>query len=424
MKVRSSRLLALQNELKSLDNEIEDINKFLDEPSDDEEESQPQFSISQNYSKNSSSFIGKQKENRLYKESIEILEKRTHQTTDLSGENETFLIPKKTFKLKNYKPPSQRLDESRIRRSQSVKRYKEQSEREFREECTFRPKINRRKDIEENYDPDHLIRPTPRKRAIINNTIGSETTPKKLINKKSAVIADMIETKKGDDFYSRQARHRRSQSVRDSDAYSGSKRKTITKAEEQEMLEHLMKPRKRIQPNDEKLNVTPRKKKSSDPSVFEHLVSQSLRKEEPIPDEPAIKPVMNARSRKLTENVQVNLFEQSLASKMKRERAAAEQKNWEEMQKLGECTFRPKIIHRRRREVEKPVVAGMDDYVDRMKKCQVEEEDEIKPIPKVRRGAVMQKPFSFDQRVQKKHVPDEKAVDNVLSEINRLLAIV
>ena len=426
MKAPSSRLLALKNELQDLDDEIRDINQFLEEKSDDENN---KFSISIKNSHKTRNFAPKQRDSRLYRESVEILERRTHQTNNLMNENDTFMPPKKTFNLKNYKPPSQRIDETRIRRSQSVRRAREQNEKEFREEYTFRPKIIHRKEIDQNYDPDHLLRPTPRKRVFENNN--NFEPQRRVINKRSEQLAEKAAQENGDDFFVRQFRRKRSQSVQrmqsDSDAPSTKKRR-LTKQEEREMLEHLAKPRPVYTLKDQVQDETPKKKKRSDPSVFEHLVKQSMRKEEPVPEEPSVKPKMNARSRKLTENKPVNLYEQSLESKVRRDKLAEEQKNWEEMQKLSECTFRPKIIKRTLRQEQQqwmPTrVAGIDDFLDRMKKRTVDEEEEVKPIPRVRRGAVLQKPFSFDKRTPQTQVPDEKDVDNVLSEINQLLAIV
>ena len=426
MKAQSTRLLSLRNELQDLDNEIRDIHQFLDENSDDQAN---QFSISINNNiQKRRSFVAKPQDSRLYRESVEILEKRTHQTNNFLNDSDTFIPPKKKFHLKNYKPPSQRIDESRIRRSQSVKRVREQNEKEFQQEYTFRPKIIHRKEVDQTYDPDHLLRPAPKRFDYENNNL-SETPKRTIINKRSEQIAERVQMENGDDFYGRQFRRKRSQSVqRVPETVTPNSTKKLTKKEEQEMLDHLMKPRKVYTLKDQIEDETPRKKIKSNPTVFEHLVQQSLRKEEAIPEEPLILPKMNPRSRKLTENKQVNLYQQSLESKVKREKLAEEQRNFEEMQKLNECTFRPKIIKRTAKQEQQqrmPArIAGMNDFLERMRKRQIEEPEEIKPIPRVKKGAVLQKPFSFDRRVTLTTKPDEKEVDNVLSEINQLLAIV
>lgn len=424
----SSRIIALSSELDTLNNEIEMLQNDLAQPSSsDSEDNDQNYLVTTMDANKQSPYVGKAEKNRLFKESIEILEKRTHHASNLFQDDEDFALPRKNIRIKNYKPPSERINESFQKRNETIRLANEEKEREFQETYTFHPKINPRLK-NDNYTTDHLIHPqkraqTPRKE-----------THKRLINKNSEKIAEKYQSTNGDDFMLRQFKKQRSASV--SNANSSFSRK-ITRDEQRDIIENLSRPRKRVTEQSITLenslsNTTPRKKRS-DPYTFERLVQQSMRKStvDDVPIETTIKPVMNQRSRQLTMNTKSNVFEESVSSISRRDRLAAEQRNWKEQQELSECTFKPKIIRRHPppQFYERVTVPGMDGHVERLRKKREDDEklaneimEEEYPSRSTYRSFVS-RPFSFETRSGQRNIQQEREVDNILSEINQLLQL-
>lgn len=419
----SSRLLTLTSELNSLSNEIEMLENDLAQPSSSEDDDESnEFIVTTYDDTHQSPYVGKADKNRLFKESIEILEKRTHQTTNLFQDDDEFPAPRKNIHIKNYKPPSERIDETIQKRNRLIQQANEEKEREFQETYTFKPKINPR-NKNERYSTEHLIKPARR-----SQTPTTSQTPKRYINKNSERIADRAESIHGDDFLNRQLRRQRSASV----AKSEIRTRKITPDEQRDIIENLSRPRRRSETTIiEERQETPRKRRS-DPYTFERLVQQSFRRtaiEDELPEESLFKPVMNSRSRQMTMNRKTNLYEESLSSMSKRDKIAEEQRNWQEQQELSECTFKPKIIRRHPppQLYERVTVPGMEGHVERLRKKREDDEklameimEEEYPSRSTYRSFVS-KPFSFESRSGRRDIKQEREVDNILSEINKLL---
>lgn len=271
------------------------------------------------------------------------------------------------------------------------------------------------------YNPDHLhlpkeVPPQP------------EIKHHKLISKKSEEIANRSIKRRGQTDIIERLSSKSSQNTRSNSETSNSINsvsRKLTKDEQENLLSRISQPRQKHDPFDDDEYLINTKKIISDPTTFERLVQLSLRRDISEADLPSSYRHMNEMSKKLTDGLKSDLYHSSLRAQAKKERQSKINKEWQELQELTECTFRPKIN-------KKPVssksptrppfrVHGHDDHVTRMKKAQAknappQQTEEVSP-------AVVSKPFSFEERAMQFGYYHKQEVDRVLSEINKLLRI-
>ena len=406
----SDRLGRVNRELADLDAEIAGLQGDLYYSDDEEDEL-----MTPPRAPNPPKFKGNANRDRLFQESVAVLEKRTHriENTITDRECSDLMMPKRSIRIPNYRPPSERLDESQMKRKRFSQRARAAEERQFREECTFRPKINP-ESRNMRYDAGHLWRtkepeketPKPKQRAFIDE--------------RSRRMAERLEQSSGKGFMSRQfPEKKRAQSVRPQSQNS----RRLSRSEMREVSERLSKPRPRTEAmSDDEFEVVRRRKRRSDPETFERLVNDSLRRPIPEPEPSRSVSYMDPKSRLMTLGISEDLYEQSLEIKERQRRRAEEAKKWRELSDVTRASFQPVIRTRKAPTPKKCVIAGMDDFVERMKRKQKSEDaGEPEPIRKPYTGAVVARGFSFEHRYRRTPQMIDKDVESVLSEINELL---
>lgn len=418
---QANRLNEVHKELNNLDAEIEGLYKYLESDSNDYDllDSDPEDNIMMNRSirppRNDprSPYKGQANRDRLYTESVNVLEKRTHkiETTLTDEDVSELMLPKPKIYIPNYRPPSERIFDSTNKKEKLIRNAQRERERKFNEEYTFHPQINE-KSARIPYDPNHLLE-NPHKQV-------AEEKPRheRLINGRSEKIAEKS-IKNGNDFLSRQ--FQRSKSVQNRRAETPTK-KRISKADQESMIERLTRP---VQIPVARVEETPVKKrtKPADPKTFERLVSRSMKKEVKVEAQPKVhESKMNPISKQLTENITVDLHEESIQAQVRARKRAEEVKQWHELSEVAECTFAPQIRRTRAPTPTKRKIAGMDDFVERLQKKQQQNHnnDENSKIKKVSK-AMYVRPFSFENRPKKDTQTLDRDVESVLSEINQLL---
>ncbi|OHT10652.1 hypothetical protein TRFO_04154 [Tritrichomonas foetus] len=423
----SSRLSKITEENNELDAEIEDLYRDLktSSESDDLLESSSDEEPIFRQQRPKILYHGTATRDRLYVDSVEVLEKRTHRIENNFDDSECseLLLPKQTIRIKGYRPPSERIYEATDKKKKFLREAELEKNQKFIEEYTFHPQINE-KSKQIQYDPDHLIQPN-NNRSEVAYEENVNIRPERFINERSKQIAQRTKS----DFYSRQ--FRRSKTPRRSVAgkenqKSKIKQKKLSVAEQNELVERLTKPKEPIKPPT--TTQTPKKSKPSDPRVFEHLVTQSLRKPKIQEEKFDFAPKMNPKSKELTKGVNKDLFEESLELHERQRRRAEEMKQYQDMAEAIECSFQPQIRRSRMPTPRKAQIAGMDDYLWRMKKSQQEREIKKKKEKReenmlrrsYRNSVVVPQPVMFEER--KKNVKElDRSVDAVLSEIDQLL---
>ena len=406
----SDRLGRVHRQLADLDAEIAGLHDDLDysDYSEDELLTPPR-------APNPPKFKGNASRDRLFQESVAVLEKRTHRidSTITDRECSDLMMPKRSIRIPNYRPPSERIDESRMKRKRFSQSARDAEERQFRQECTFRPKINP-ESRNMRYDAGHLWQarepepeaPRPQQRAFIGE--------------RSRRMAERLE-QTGRDFMSRQfPEKKRAKSVQRPQSQNS---RRLSRTEMREVSERLSKPRPRTEAmSDDEFDVVRRKKKRSDPETFERLVNDSLRRPAPEPEPSRSVSYMDPKSRLMTLGISEDLYEQSLELKERQRRRAEEAKKWRELSDVTRVTFQPVIRTRKAPTPKKCVIAGMDDFVERMKRKQKSEDrGEPEPVRRPYTGAVVARGFSFERRHRKTPQMIDKDVEDVLSEINELL---
>jgi hypothetical protein len=338
---------------------------------------------------------------------VAILERRFHKIDSGHSDRDPseLFTARLTHHISGYKPISDRIDESRRRKERFIEEVQIDQEEKFREEHTFRPQINpESKQI--NYSRNNLFR---KRKA---NQSPMETKPPNVINPKSKEIAMRLE-QKGIDFLTRQYRpQKRAQSVE----RLGSARK-LTKIEAETISERLSKPRPTPAPPNPPA-ATPIRKRA-DPKSFERLASQSLRKSAVPPTVPLkYESKMDQRSRQLTRDVELDLFQESLEVHKRQRQRAEEIKQWQELAEVTTLAYQPPTRKEYVLTPQKRVIAGVDEFLERMTK---------KPTPKPEiverpKAAIIAQPFSFETRPHKTHQRIAEDVESVLSEIHQLLS--
>jgi hypothetical protein len=132
MRTGAIRLGALTAELTSLDDEIRTLSHELDCPSDDC--SQTELPVEEFQSPIPS------KSHRLFAQSVSVLRKRTlRDPPETPTHSESPVIARKIATPANYQPPSERIDESRVKREKFRAEFEARRCQTETEECTFVP---------------------------------------------------------------------------------------------------------------------------------------------------------------------------------------------------------------------------------------------------------------------------------------------
>lgn len=418
----STRLKRITEENNNLDAEIESLYNDLQSDSNSEEyHNSMDDEIYSKQNRQSRQYHGSSSRNRLYSDSVEVLEKRNHLIDHSFDDVECseLLLPKQTIRIRGYKPPSERIYESVNKKKQFLKEAEYEKRQKFEEEYTFKPQINE-VSRQMQYSPSHLIE-NKNSNVIQDSDYNKyERKRERFINPQSKQIAE----RSNSDFYSRQ--FRRPKSSQNTELNEKKRKKKLSVSEQNEMVERLTKPKEPVR-GPPQVSQTPKRTKRSDPQVFERLASQSVRKQVPQTNTYQYSSMMNAKSREITKGINQDLFEESLIQHEKQRRRAEEEKQWQDMAEALECSFQPAIRRNKIPTPRKTQISGMDDFVERMRKSQIEHERKKKlenqEVTKTRRTMnpviITAQSNSFQRR--QKNVEDiNKSIDAVLSEINMI----
>lgn len=381
-----AKLLKVNTQLNNLDKEINSIQNELNKS---------KSLSSDNILDDVSIFPEKRKKYRLYKKSIQVMNKRAENA--INEEDPVDLIPqnKPKIHIKGYKPPSERIFDVNERKMKLVKRIQEENERRIADDCTFKPKINQiSKEIE--YDPNHLIQPKRKQ-----DSPAEQTDQKKRKNN---------DEMNGIGIYERQIQKN---IYHQPEVEKGN---VISPRSEKNMIERLTKPKE--DPNDH-LNAPKELKNYATKQGTMRLVAKSIKRYEPeVQIEAKPKSLMNRKSKEITKNTKVDLYEEYLEAKERVKQKNDEVIEWRKLTEKKESRNNEQVRYKKIRTDQNPNVAGMDDYIDRMKKRPVKKEEVIR---RVNPGIIVAKPFNFEIRdeIRKNSKPIED--DDFLAEISDIL---
>lgn len=416
----SARLNKVTEENDNLDAEIESLYQDLQSDSEDFEQNIPETKnafFSQQTLPPKIRYRGTSKQDRLYSDSVEVLEKRTHRIDNTLDEMEAseLLLPKPVIRIKGYRPPSERVYESVNKKKKFLKDAEREKNQKFNEEYTFRPEINE-KSRQMLYDPNHLIENMKNEQDNSQDRVDPKT---RFINERSERIAERTKS----DFYSRQFR-RSNKTHRKEESLDVVEPKKLSVTQQNDLIDRLSKPKEQVQTP--QVSETYRRAKPSDPAILEHLVVDSFRKPSvPQLDDSSSISKMNPKSREMTKGISKDLFEESLMLQERQRKRAEEVKQWQDMAEAIECSFQPITRRSRMPTPRKTAISGMDDFLERMKKSQQERERKKKienqePPKHYRPSIIIAQPLSFEEREKREREMD-KSVDAVLNEIDHYI---
>jgi len=370
----NSSVLPVKNRLDIIRQDILHLDREIEELNNDQQqfEERNEYSVFVNDEEEETPFKGKYDRERLFKESIETLEKKRQTiieqsfNSDESGFQSTSL---KKNQKGNYIPISKRINEGIEKRNQFTMHYQSEKETKELQECTFKPVLNSNS-IVSNYDRTHLYRPHRNNEEEI---IGVS----KVISEASKKMAEKIELEKGFDFQQRQFKKYRSEKPNESP------RRVLTIQEQTDLNERLLRPKQCISEPRNKNDSVPKKYEMS---TIERLVKDSL-KSQSIPQS-------NKESKTITKDSGRQLYDQSLKAHENIKIIHEETKKLNEKKELEECSFKPKLFKRIINVQEVPEVKA---YVN--------------DIPKVKNINMKKRNIAIDQT----------QVDAVLHEVNELL---
>lgn len=382
-----SKLLKVNVQLNNLDKEINEI--------------QHELNLSRSLSADNllndvTIFPEKKKGYRLYQESVQVMNKRAQNRID--EDDSIDLIPqnKKKIRIKGYKPPSERIYDISERKIKLINQIQKENEQKITENCTFKPKINQiSKDIE--YDPKHLIKPKRNQ----NPEVEQKNQSKKRFNGETPGIG----------IYERQVHkniYHQPEKV---------KGNVLSPQSEKNMIERLTKPK---EDNTAQQNNTKEHKTYASKQGTNRLVVQSIKRfehQEEVNEKP--KPVINKKSKEITKNKKVDLFEEYLDAKDRVRQRNAEIIEWRKLTEKNENKNHEQVHFRKIRTDLNPTVAGMEEFVERMKSRPVKKEE----VPhKINPGIIIVKPFSFDIRDEFQKNSDNIEDDLFSDDINDILS--
>jgi hypothetical protein len=133
---------------------------------------------------------------------------------------------------------------------------------------------------------------------------------------------------------------------------------------------------------------------------------------------------MNPHSKRITLHICKDLFEESVRIQEERRKRAEEVRQWRELSEMAPVTLHP--THKRVSWRRKVSVAGIDEFLDRMekrrnniRKTRDSEIDYYAVSPYL--GAILERPFSFQQRTRKPSRSLVTEVDAILSQVNEVV---
>ncbi|OHT09982.1 hypothetical protein TRFO_20977 [Tritrichomonas foetus] len=282
-------------------------------------------------------------ENRLYEESVAVLQKRTHNkySTEVYDKKEDeFFFPKKKVDM-NYIPISEpyRINEAQRNRKKVIIQHMKEKEEEFQNECTFIP---------EKVTPKTVITPEReymiRNRKKRQNKEASMNTPKSIrfIDPNSAKIAQKSKNKTP-------IIQKRKIIINEAQTPPS---KTLTKKQIQKSIERLSKPKQVSSEYDSESDDPDfeyvKKAKFADQKHIERLYEDSTKPKTPknaCENETIQKNFINPNSKKIAEQSPRNgdLFENSIQVAEEKYQRQLREKEYKKNQELSNCTFHPKI---------------------------------------------------------------------------------
>lgn len=331
----------------------------------------------------------------LFQRSVIALEQRSHRTNlipdPLQPDDIPYCHPQK--RIKNYKPPSERVTESAENRKKFCNNYIEEVKERTKDDCPFAPTI-----ISKQTNQTHDIFTTARK------VQKEEEKPKisPVINQKSKEIADRLTN--STTIYTRQSSkiyHNPKSPNEDEKNNLKIPQKEIDKLivrltshEEQNLSSDS-------EENDKYRNTTIDKK------TIERLVLDSIHKNQSRskfgPDSNTYKPDLNQKSVKIANHRSPkgrDLYTESLISFKNKEKKAAILKNYKEMQDMQECTPFHKMS-------QNPSYLNHVNNSNLRNVREQEDYNQIQPLEPYIFEDIEQKPFSFDKLSKKKKFHNE-----------------
>ncbi|OHT14805.1 hypothetical protein TRFO_42879 [Tritrichomonas foetus] len=386
-----SKLTVVNKQISNLDKEIQEIQNELN------------FSRSMSADKLLDDVnifpSSKRQGQKLYQQSIQVMNKRAEK--NVIEEDPVDIAPqfRTNIHIKGYRPPEERIFDVNERKNQLIAQIQEEREKEILEKCTFKPEINPlSKDIK--YDPNHLLRPKKKE---------AQKKPDKKTSQKSNNNKVQI------GIYERQIE--KAHFVQPKKELGN----VITPRSEKQMVDRLTKQKNDVNLIDENNNSN---KKYVSKQAIDRLVFQSIKKDIPevVEEEVKEKPkcFMNKKSKEIMRNRRVDLFEEYKCAKERVRQKNEEIKEWRKLTEQNENDRNEKMKYPKIDTTKNPNVAGMDEYIERMKTRPLPKYEE-EPIPTAIPPVVITKPFKFDIReeVKKQHFSNE--VDNILNDIDELL---
>ena len=128
---------------------------------------------------------------------------------------------------------------------------------------------------------------------------------------------------------------------------------------------------------------------------------------------------MNKKSKEITKNKKVDLFEEYLTAKERIRQRNEEVMEWRQLNEEKENENIEPKKYPKIDITKNPKVAGMDDFIERMKSRPLPKEEDPSPgpIPPI----IPNRPFNFELREKMKKPHASKEVDEILNDINELL---
>ena len=331
MQINSPRIDKVSKEIVSLDKEIQNISEELDnnfvqlEPASNKNALE---GISQPSPVQSGDF-NIQKSKHIHSDNKSLSIDSTNSSTESDSTNDLILTPPKNkIKIINYKPLSERIQESQTKRNDFIQKSKEEQEAKFKKEYTFKPVL-----VSHYQTPTKAI---PRREP---KQVHSDQPKKqkKYINKVSEKIISNS-TKKHSLFAAEAYR------PPPPERWSSHR---ISEAQLATTFLRLSTPKKQVSDDDEE----PTPKRYADYSVINRLADESVelmrkRGTKPIAETPKKKSKQMKKEDK-TRDRSCELFKQSVQLMQSRYEASKIHKEFIEMQEMEECSFHPKISHKK-----------------------------------------------------------------------------
>ena len=382
-----TRLVKINQQLTNLDKEINEIKEELNVSRSLSSDDLIRDVVSSSSQKHCQ---------KLYEKSVEVMNRRAE--CHINEYEDDIPVPQYrcNIHIKGYRPPSERIFDINEKKISLMNQLREEREREINEHCTFRPEINQRsKDIK--YDPSHLIKPRKLQQPKKNGQAKGEASKKNNIA-----------------IYERQIQK---QLYVQPEKENGN---VITPRSEKQMIDRLTKHKETSPPaiEDNNNNIP---KKFATKQGLNRLVAQSIKKDvcEDNENEKKPKSLMNKKSKEITKNKKVDLFEEYLTAKERIRQRNEEVMEWRQLNEEKENENIEPKKYPKIDITKNPKVAGMDDFIERMKSRPLPKEEDPSPgpIPPI----IPNRPFNFELREKMKKPHASKEVDEILNDINELL---